>query len=89
MTPLLLQETHQYFTLERIKAQEGEAAAAKLQEAPSIQRPVFRPPWQPLRWAPPFLPFCTTCTPPLHGTVLAQHVSCWTLFMPVELTCRS
>jgi hypothetical protein len=49
---LLLQETHPYFTLERIRAREGDVRARSFKEAADIATPVFHPPWQPLRCAP-------------------------------------
>jgi hypothetical protein len=45
----LLQETHPYFTIERIRAREGDVHARSFKEAADIAHPVFHPPWQPLK----------------------------------------
>jgi hypothetical protein len=35
---------------QRIRTNEGDLAVASIREAPSVPEPVFRPPWQPLRY---------------------------------------
>ena len=46
----LMEETHHHFVLKRIRKSEGDLAAAAVVEAPHIAKPVFRPPWQPLKY---------------------------------------
>ena len=45
-----MEETHHHFVLKRIRKSEGDLAAASVREAPDIPKPVFRKPWEPLRY---------------------------------------
>lgn len=61
--PSVLQETHPYFVLQRIRSREGDVRASSFKEAADIATPVFHPPWQPLR--------CGTALPARTAAVAA------------------